>query len=237
VTLDLWGRIYLDHWRGDPHPHELIRDDGKTHTIPSAADYFVAPRSAGEQAALETLTGRVLDLGCGVGSYTRYLEERGLAVTAVDASEGAITVCQERGCKDARVADMDGLPSDLRPFDAIICMGNTLGIGRGPESLPERLATLWHLTTPTGRLLAVTRDALTTEDPDHLQYHARNRAAGRPAGLTRARLRYRGELGDWWELWMPTEPELQTAAQNAGWAVQCISAEGSSWLYEFTPTG
>jgi hypothetical protein len=36
---------------------------------------------------------------------------------------------------------------------------------------------------------------------------------------------------------MPTEPELQTAAQNAGWAVQCISAEGSSWLYEFTPTG
>jgi len=85
VTLDLWGRIYLDHWRGDPHPHELIRDDGKTHTIPSAADYFVAPRSAGEQAALETLTGRVLDLGCGVGSYTRYLEERGLSVTAVDA--------------------------------------------------------------------------------------------------------------------------------------------------------
>jgi hypothetical protein len=101
-------------------------------------------------------------------------------VTAVDASEGAINGVPGTRLQGRRVADMDGLPSDLRPFDAIICMGNTLGIGRGPESLPERLATLWHLTTPTGRLLAVTRDALATEDPDHLQYHARNRAAGRP---------------------------------------------------------
>jgi len=55
TSMDLWGRIYLDHWRGESHPHELIRDDGKSHTIVSAGDYFTAPRSQGEREALETL--------------------------------------------------------------------------------------------------------------------------------------------------------------------------------------
>jgi SAM-dependent methyltransferase len=234
-AADLWGRIYLDHWRGESHPHELIRDDGKSHTIASAADYFVATRSAGEQEALATLSGRVLDLGCGAGSYTRFLEDRGVSVTAIDASPGAIAVCRERGCRDARVADMDSPPADAGLFDAMICMGNTLGIGATPATLSRRLSTLRALTDRKGRILAVLRDPLSTRDPDHLRYHERNRAAGRPVGLTRTRLRYRGDLGDWWELWMPTEPELQLAARDAGWDVHRLSSYGGTRLYEFTP--
>lgn len=233
-AMDLWGRIYLDHWRGETYPHEFVRDDGKSQVVPSAATYFVAPRSDGEREVLTSLGGRVLDLGCGPGSYARFLEERGVAVTAVDASAGAIAVCRARGCRDARVADMDDLPPGLGPFDAIVCMGNTLGIGRGPDTLPRRLAALRTLSAPAGRLLAALRDPLATSDPEHLEYHARNRAAGRPPGLVRSRLRYRGEVGEWWELWMPTEPEVQRVARDSGWAVRCRHSEGSSRLYEFT---
>ena len=235
--MDLWGRIYLDHWSGDPHPHELIRDDGKSHTIASAADYFAAPRSEAERSFLATVTGRVLDLGCGPGSHTRFLEDRGVSVTAIDSSVGAITVCRERGCKDARIEDIDDLPRELGRFDAIICMGNTLGIGMAPDRLPQRLTKLRTLSEPTGRILAVMRDPLDTRDPDHLQYHARNRAAGRPAGLTRARLGYRGDLGDWWELWMPTEPELRVAAADAGWSLRLVNSAGSNRLWELTLDG
>ena len=232
--MDLWGRIYLDYWRGELHPHVLERDDGKSHTIPSAAGYFIAPQGLGETAALATLSGRVLDLGCGAGRYTRFLETRGVAVTAIDSSAGAIVVCRERGCRDARVADIDDLPADLEPFNTIICMGNTLGIGQDPVRLPERLRRLRTSLEPGGYLLATIRDPLSTEDPDHLRYHARNRAEGRPAGLTRARLKYRGEVGAWWELWMPTEPELELAARDAGWTVRCIDVEGGNRLYQFT---
>ena len=195
---------------------------------------FSAPRSAPEVDALQSLTGRVLDLGCGAGSYARYLEERGLAVTAIDISPGAIEVCRERGCLDARVANIDALPPDLRSFDAIICMGNTIGIDQSPDTLPGRLAALRGLCRPAGRLLAMIRDPLNTDDPEHLAYHDRNRAMGRPPGFVRSRLRYRGELGKWWELWMPTQAELEVAGQQSGWAVKCAFAEGALRLYELT---
>jgi SAM-dependent methyltransferase len=232
--MDLWGRIYLDHWRGDCHPHEFIRDDGKTQRIPSAAAYFEAPRNGVQRHALETLTGRILDLGCGAGSYTRFLEERGLAVTAIDVSPGAITVCRERGCRDARVADIDALPLDLQPFDAIICMGNTLGVDARPDTLPRRLSALLAICRPAARLVAMIRDPLSTTDPEHIAYHNRNRAMGRPPGLVRSRISYRGELGEWWELWMPTQSELELAAQQSGWTVQCQSAEAALRLYDLS---
>ncbi len=88
-AMDLWGRIYLDHWRGVAHPHEFVRDDGKTTIIPDAAAYFAVPS---EHAVLAELTGCVLDLGCGAGSHARFLEDRGVAVTAIDASSGAVEV-------------------------------------------------------------------------------------------------------------------------------------------------
>lgn len=232
--IDIWGRMFQDHWRGDLHAHSFVRDDGRTHVIPSAAEYFVVPRSPAEQQMLVSLTGRVLDLGCGPGSYTRLVEDRSVAVTAVDASPGAIAVARERGCRDARVADMDDLPDDVGPFDAIICMGNTLGIGEAPDTFPRRLALLRALVTPNGRLIAAMRDPLSTTDPEHLAYHARNRAAGRPVGMVRARIEYRGEIGEWWDLWMPTEAELRRAAAEAGWTMFALHAEGTNRLYEFT---
>ena len=86
----------------------------------SAASYFGAPRGVTDRAALDALGGRVLDLGCGPGSYARYLEERGVTVVAVDASPGAISVCRERGCRDARAVEIDLVGPDLGSFDTII---------------------------------------------------------------------------------------------------------------------
>jgi SAM-dependent methyltransferase len=233
--MDLWGRIYLDHWRGDPHPHLFARDDGKRDTVRDAAGYFVAPRGVADRAALDALTGRVLDLGSGPGSYARYLEERGREVVAIDASAGAIAVCRERGCRDARVVEIDAVDPALGVFDAVICMGNTFGIGRAPETLPDRLSRLRSILVPNGALVVSMIDPLATSDPSHLAYHERNRAAGRPPGLTRTRLEYRGETGDWWELWMPTLQELTSAAAAADWTVTRVVSEGSSRLCVLEP--
>jgi SAM-dependent methyltransferase len=199
--------------------------------VASAASYFAAPRGVTDRAALDALGGRVLDLGCGPGSYARFLEERGVSVVAVDASPGAIAVCRERGCRDARVVEIDLVGPDLGSFDAIICMGNTFGIALGPETLPARLARMRSVLVPNGRLILSLIDPLATTDPAHLAYHDRNRAAGRPPGLTRLRLEYRGMTSEWWELWMPTEPELRTGAASAGWQIVSAVPEGNSRLY------
>ncbi len=233
---DVWGQIYLDHWRGDSHPHVYHRDDGNRDVADSAASYFRAPRGDADREVLSTFTGRVLDLGCGPGSYALLLQERGLEVVAIDSSAGAIAVCRERGCRDARVMPIDDVDSSLGPFDAVVCMGNTFGIGATPDTLPNRLNRVRALLSPGGRLVLALIDPLATTDPNHLRYHERNRAAGRPPGLTRVRLEYRGEITDWWDLWMPTESEFRRAVGEARWRVDRVTPAGSSRLWELFPS-
>jgi SAM-dependent methyltransferase len=229
--MDIWGRIYLDHWRGESHPHTFIRDDGNISVVETAAGYFEAPRGATDEAACSELRGRVLDLGCGAGSYSLLLEGQGQNVVGIDASPGAIEVCRERGCRDARVMDFSELRFRAGEFDAIICMGNTLGISQSPETLPMFLRELGRLVRPEGTLLAAVVDPLDTTDPANLSYHEQNRAAGRPPGLVRARIEYRGQIGDWWQLWLPTEDELREAIRAGGWSVDSSTAEGPSRLW------
>ena len=113
-------------------------------------------------------------------------------------------------------------------------MGNTLGISADPTTLPVRLAALRSLIVPSGRFLVAIRDPLATTDADHLAFHARNRALGRPVGLVRCRLRYRQELGPWWDLWMPTDSELVHAARAGGWEARCLASAGGIRLYELS---
>jgi len=94
--MDVWGRIFRDHWVGHVEPHFIERDDGREETFESAAIYFEAPRSEAEKELLGRLDGPVLDLGAGGGSYTVYLQNQGLQVTAADSSPLAVEVCRRQ---------------------------------------------------------------------------------------------------------------------------------------------
>lgn len=60
---------------------------------------------------------RILDLGCGDGSLTERLVQRGANVLGVDASENMVNAARERGIA-ARVVDGHQLPFD-HEFDAV----------------------------------------------------------------------------------------------------------------------
>src|SRR4030095_10041706 len=78
--------------------------------------WFFQPPSAWdpwEFAALDAVSGPVLDLGSGAGRASLHLQQKGLDVTAVDSSPGAIDVCHRRGIVDARELDfVEQLPTD-----------------------------------------------------------------------------------------------------------------------------
>lgn len=61
---------------------------------------------------------RILDLGCGDGSLTALVVERGATVVGVDASPAMVDAARARGL-DARVADGQALPFDAE-FDAVV---------------------------------------------------------------------------------------------------------------------
>lgn len=217
--MDVWGAIYTDHLEGLVQTHSIERDDGLENQLPSALAYFEAPRSEMERAYLDALDGPVLDVGAGAGSHALYLEARGLPVTALDSSEGAVQVCRRRGCLDARRMDLRNL--DLEPgyFSAIIVMGNTIGVHQTPATLPVLLRNLAVAARSGGRLLAAMLDPLDTNDPVHLRYHQQNCERGQPPGMSIIRLKYRGLVGDWVRLWMPTRDEFLSAASDSGWSL------------------
>ncbi len=224
--MDIWGRIYRDQWEGAPHPHVIERNDGREDTFESAGHYFEAPRFPAEEEELGRLTGLVLDVAAGPGSYAIHLQNLGLSVVAIDASPLAVKIAGMRGCLDARMMDLRRLDFDPGSFASIVSMGNSFGAHQDPDSLPTYLERLRGLVKRDGVLVASTIDPLDTDDPGHLAYHERNRERGRPPGLLSVRVGYREQLTEWFNLWLMTRDEIDGIASAVGWALEHESSDG-----------
>lgn len=61
--MDVWGKIYRDHYEGIGKPHHIERDDGLDTEFASAANYFAEPRRPAVCNRLDLIDGPVLDVG------------------------------------------------------------------------------------------------------------------------------------------------------------------------------
>ena len=79
-----------------------------------------------EQKALQLSKGNILDVGCGAGSHSLYLQNiKKLNVTAIDTSVGAIEICKEQGITNANVANFY---EHSGKYDTILLLMNGSGI-------------------------------------------------------------------------------------------------------------
>ena len=141
---DIFGKALLDYQNGK------YSEDIRTETSISDEDILPIPylfRSFSEMPLLETKAlklakGTILDVGCGAGNHSLYLQEKGNKVIAIDTSEGAIEVCKLRGVQDARQIDLLQLKNEK--FDTIIMLMNGTGIFQKLENIDTYLQ---HLKT------------------------------------------------------------------------------------------
>jgi SAM-dependent methyltransferase len=111
-----------------------------------------------EQKALKLCRGKVLDVGCGSGSHSLYLQELGLEVVALDQSPGAIEVSRSRGVKKTKCTEF--LSYSNSQFDTILLLMNGIGISGKLEKLPEFLNHLKGLLKPDGQILLDSSDII-----------------------------------------------------------------------------
>lgn len=109
-----------------------------------------------ERAALPHLSGRILDLGCGLGNLALAAAARGCEVLAVDASpagvEGlAVRAAAERANVRALLADARTFRAEGR-FDAVACIGLLMFFDCGTAG---RLAARWRDWVEPGGIMAV----------------------------------------------------------------------------------
>lgn len=230
---DAFGRMLQDHHHGQPVGFPVWERDDGVLSPARPAEWFFAPAVDWpkiERRALTMARGRVLDLGCGAGRHSRWIQDEGSTVVAVDHSPGAVEVTRLRGVRDTRLAELTALPADLVDFDAVLMLCGNLGLAGSPERTRWLLRDLWRRTKPGALLLAHTEDPGLTEDPDELAYHARNERRGFPPGLSRLRLRYRTMATPWFPLYRVARGELSGLLDGTGWTLAERFDEGAEYL-------
>ncbi len=172
---------------------------------------------AHEKKVLKFARGYVLDVGCGAGRHSLYLQRRRLRVTAIDVSRSIVELARARGVRDARVANVCGkLPFARGAFDTVLLFGNNLGICGTIPRFRRMLRELHRVTTPHGRILATTLVPSTTK-PKHRRYLIQNLKRGRYPGQIRLRLLLNGKRGAWFELLLLAPTDLMKMALEEGW--------------------
>jgi len=223
IESDAFGHALLDHLDGCPG-HELIeRSDGYIAISAGTETYFAEP-SDQQRLVVDHAVGRVLDVGCGAGRYALYLQRRGLQVIGIDVSPLAIEVCRRRGLHDARLLSVEEVDASLGSFDTVLMLGHNLALLGSARGAKRILKRLHKAVVPGGRLIGDILDPYETDDPDHLAYHAQNRAKGRMGGQIRMRVRYKGYKSPWFDYLFLSRKELEELLEGTGWRLKGIIA-------------
>ena len=154
---DLFGKALLDYQNSN-YTEDLITstnisDDDELPLPYLFRDYQDMPKL--EQKALQLSKGLTLDVGCGSGSHSLYLQDQGLNVKAIDISKGAVEVSHARGVKQvAHLALLD----ETETFDTILLLMNGTGIFETLNQVSTYLSHLKSLLNTGGQVLIDSSD-------------------------------------------------------------------------------
>jgi SAM-dependent methyltransferase len=154
---DLFGKALLDFYNGnyseDIITSTTISDDDVLPIPYLFREYKDMPKL--EQNALKLCKGDVLDVGCGSGSHSLYLQKKGFNVKAIDISEGAIEVAKKRGVLRTETLN---LLAETETFDTILLLMNGTGIFQELTHVSKYLKHLKSLLKPDGQILIDSTD-------------------------------------------------------------------------------
>ena len=178
-----------------------------------------------EKKALALASGKTLDVGCGSGSHSLYLQnQRGLDLTALDISEGAIEVAKARGVKQTQCLSIWDF--NEKNFDTILLLMNGMGIGKTTAELPVLLKHLKALLTPNGSILVDSSDLIYLFDEEDVALWKEDDIY---YGEVDFGIRFDNQSEEF--PWLYIDPkQLEVAAKNAGFNFKIIM-EGANYDY------
>ena len=154
---DLFGQALLDYQNGQ-YTEDIITStsisDDDVLPLPYLFRAFKGMPKL-EQKALKLAKGSVLDVGCGTGNHTLFLQEKGLQIKAIDISEGAIEVAKARGVLHA---ETKALLDETETFDTVLLLMNGTGIFQELSAVSKYLTHLKTLLNTGGQILIDSSD-------------------------------------------------------------------------------
>ena len=158
---DLFGKAILD-FQTNNNPTNIITETSISEADEMSVSYLFRNYNEMpqlEKTALNLAYGKTLDIGCGAGSHSLYLQNvKELEVKAIDISENTITACQLRGVKNTENIDILDLREEK--FDTIILLMNGTGIFEKLSEISKYLSKLKSLLNLNGQILIDSSDLI-----------------------------------------------------------------------------
>jgi len=229
---DAFGQMIWAYYQGKEVFEVWERNDGYI-SVASPKTYFSEYEdwALHQRKAMEFVKGRVLDIGCGVGRHSLYLQKKGFDVLGIDNSPLAVEICRLRGLKKAKVMSIEEAKFKPSSFDSIIMMGNNFSLFGSLKKARRLLQKFCSMTSRNALIIAETRDPYKTDNPAYLEYYEFNRKRGRMSGQLRGRVRFEKYIGKWFDWLMVSKKEMKKILKGTGWKIKkFIDSEDSQYI-------
>ena len=229
---DAFGQMIWAYYKGKDVFEVWERSDGYI-TVDPTKTYFSEYEdwALHQRKAMEFVKGRVLDVGCGAGRHSLYLQKEGFDVLGIDVSSLAIKVCRLRGLKKARVMSIEKMNFKPSSFDSVIMMGNNFSLFGSFKKARRLLRKLHSMTSEDALIIAETRDPYKTDYPSYLEYYEFNRKRGRMSGQLRGRVRFERYISKWFDWLMVSKEEMAEILKGTKWKIkEFVDSETSQYI-------
>jgi 2-polyprenyl-3-methyl-5-hydroxy-6-metoxy-1,4-benzoquinol methylase len=219
---DAQGRVMYDYYKGKQVAEIIERDDGYIDSSDGPKSYLSEYKDWSQhiKRVMRYVKGRVIDIGCGAGGHSLYLQNKGVDVLGIDISPYALKVCKLRGLKKTKLISANQLNSNLGKFDTILMLGNNFGLFENIKFGRRLLKRFSAIANHNACIIAETLDPYGTKEPYHTQYHRQNRLKGKFGGEVKIRVRYQNIISPWFNYWLAAKSEIQKMLDGTDWHVQ-----------------
>lgn len=195
ASVDVFGLAFQDYLNGETGENILVDINiSETELLP--VEYFFRSYEKmppWEQRVMDVCRGKILDVGAGAGSHALHLQNKGLDVTAVDVSPGAVTCMKKRGVEKAVVQNFF-LLSEKEKFNTILFLMNGAGMAQQLDKLCALLKHAAAMLLPGGCIYLESTDLLYMYEEE--DGSAMINLAGSYYGEIIYQLQYRNVKGD-----------------------------------------
>jgi SAM-dependent methyltransferase len=212
---DILGQAIADYYNYERDQALWVHDTHGPKVQMPVSVYFRPEKDmpALELKALDHCRGKVLDIGAGAGSHALALQDRDIAVTAIDISPLAVATMTMRGVEQAHNQDIFSLTSG--DYDTLLLMMNGIGLCSNLQGFHRFLKHAKGLLAPGGQLIFDSSDvAYLYEDgiPVMTGYY----------GEVKCRYEYKKQKTDWFT-WLYADREtLKTIAAEEGYHTEIL---------------
>ncbi|MCF8298913.1 MAG: class I SAM-dependent methyltransferase [Saprospiraceae bacterium] len=157
---DIFGIAFHDYLNGEKDAEIIVATNvGDDDVMPIKyffRNYDELPEM--EQIALSLCNGKILDIGGGSGCHSILLQKKGLDISAIDISEGAVEIMKKRGIQNARHLDFYKIENEK--YDTLLLLMDSIGLVQTIDGLNSFFKKAKQLLNPGGQIILDSADLM-----------------------------------------------------------------------------